>query len=229
MDFNAAAVRGLLFDLDGTLIDSTADLVASGNWLRNEAGLDPLGAAQIGSYVGDGVETMVRRLLEKPEGDVDVQVEAYKRHYGEHCLEQTRLYAGVGSTLEQLRARGYKMAVVTNKPERISKRILDGLNVGPCFGSVIGGNTCVNKKPHPEPLLRACTELAVDPGACVMIGDSRVDIEAGHNAQMPCLGLLGGIGAEDLLRASGPELLLTRFTELLDLLPSLQAQRVPEL
>jgi phosphoglycolate phosphatase len=229
MDFNAAAVRGLLFDLDGTLIDSTADLVASGNWLRRQEGLGPLGAAQIGSYVGDGAETMVRRLLQRPEGDVDDQVEAYKRHYGEHCLEQTRLYPGVGSALEQLRARGYRMAVVTNKPERISRRILDGLNVGPCFGVVIGGNSCENKKPHPEPLLRACADIGVAPAHCVMIGDSRVDVEAGHNAGMASLGLLGGIGAEDLLRASGPEKLLDRFTELLDLFPSLQARHVPEL
>jgi phosphoglycolate phosphatase len=229
MDFDPRAVRGLLFDLDGTLIDSTADLAASGNWLRRQQGLDALSAEQIGSYVGDGAESMVRRLLNRPEGDLGSLVEDYKRYYNEHCLEQTRLYPGVGSTLEQLRARGYKMAVVTNKPERISKRILDGLNVGACFGSVIGGNTCVNKKPHPEPLLLACAQLGLEPGAFVMIGDSRVDVEAGHNAGMPSAGILGGIGAEDLLRAAGPDLLLERFTDLLDKLPSLQAGYATEL
>lgn len=217
-----AGPRGLLFDLDGTLIDSTADLASSGNWLRTEQGLDPLSREQVASYVGDGVESLVRRLLQKPEGDVGALVEVFKRYYNEHCLDTTRLYTGVSSTLLQLQARGYRMAVVTNKPERISRHILDGLNVGPCFGSVIGGNTCANKKPHPEPLLTAASQLGLSAADCVMIGDSRVDIEAGHNAAMPSIGLLGGIGAEDLLRASAPEILLPRFTALLDHLPPLQ-------
>jgi phosphoglycolate phosphatase len=229
MSSDLGAVRALLFDLDGTLIDSTADLADSGNWLRAQESLEPLSREQIGSYVGDGAESMVRRLLQRPEGDVDAQVEAYKRHYNEHCLDQTKFYPGVASTLEQLRARGYAMAVVTNKPERISKKILDGLGVGHCFGAVIGGNTCLNKKPHPEPLLRACADLDTAPKACAMIGDSRVDVEAGHNAGMPSLGLLGGIGAQDLLRAAAPEELLERFTQLLDLFPSLQAVNAPDL
>jgi phosphoglycolate phosphatase len=229
MDFDAKVVRGLLFDLDGTLIDSTADLAAAGNWLRDREGLDPLSAEQIGSYVGDGAETMVRRLLGRHEGDLEGLVDDYKKYYSEHCLDQTRLYPGVGSTLEQLRARGYKMAVVTNKPERISRRILDGLNVGACFGSVIGGNTCVNKKPHPEPLRMACGHLGLAPAAFVMVGDSRVDVEAGHNAGMPSVAILGGIGAQDLLHAAAPELLLERFTDLLDFLPSLQTAHAPEL
>lgn len=214
--------RGLLFDLDGTLVDSTADLANSGNWLRVQHGLEPLSTDQIASYVGDGAESLVRRLLAKPEGDIDAAVEVFKRYYNEHCLDHTRLYTGVSSTLQQLQARGYKMAVVTNKPERISRHMLDGLNVGPCFGSVIGGNTCQNKKPHPEPLLTAVAQLGLQAGDCIMIGDSRVDVEAGHNAGMPSVGLLGGIGAEDLLRASAPELLLPRFTALLDHLPPLQ-------
>jgi phosphoglycolate phosphatase len=229
MDFDPKAVQGLLFDLDGTLIDSTADLASAGNWLRRGQGLGEISAAEIGSYVGDGVETMVRRLLARPEGDLGSVVEDYKRYYHDHCLEQTRLYPGVGSALAQLQARGYRMAVVTNKPERISRHILEGLGVGPCFGSVIGGNTCVNKKPHPQPLLLACTQLGVEPGACAMIGDSRVDVEAGHNAGMPSVGILGGIGAEDLLRGAAPELLLRRFTDLLDHLPSLRVAHAPEL
>lgn len=220
-ELRPGVLRGLLFDLDGTLIDSTADLAKSGNWLRQQEGLDELSQAQVASYVGDGIESLVRRLLARPEGEVGAQIAAFKGYYHEHCLDTTRLYTGVSSTLQQLQARGYKMAVVTNKPERISRHILDGLNVGACFGSVIGGNTCANKKPHPEPLLTACGQLGLRPEDCVMIGDSRVDIEAGHNALMPSVGLLGGIGAEDLLRASGPELLLPRFTALLDHLPPL--------
>jgi phosphoglycolate phosphatase len=218
MPFERSSVSALLFDLDGTLIDSTADLAASSNWLRAHEGMALLPEAQVASYVGDGAEALVRRLLERPEGDVEEALEAFKRHYHEHCLDATQLYPGVASTLEALQSRGYKMAVVTNKPERISRRILDGLGVGRRFGSVVGGNTCKHKKPHPEPLLRACADLAVAVGGAAMVGDSRVDVEAGKNAGAATLGLLGGIGDEGLLRAAAPDLLLEHFERLLEVL-----------
>jgi len=218
MPFERTAISALLFDLDGTLIDSTADLAASSNWLRGHEGMARLPEAQVASYVGDGAEALVRRLLERPEGDVEEALDAFKRHYHEHCLDQTKLYPGVAATLEALQARGYKMAVVTNKPERISQRILDGLGVGRRFGSVIGGNTCKHKKPHPEPLLRACADLGVAVPAAAMVGDSRVDVEAGKNAGAATLGLLGGIGDQALLRASGPDLCLENFERLLEVL-----------
>ena len=218
MPFDASAVAGLLFDLDGTLIDSSADLVGSGNWLRQHEGMPPLDPARITGYVGDGAEALVRRLLERPEGDVTEALEAFKRHYHEHCLDHTRLYPGVAPTLQALQAKGYKMAVVTNKPERISRRILDGLGTGRVWGSIIGGNSCANKKPHPEPLFKACGDLGLGPHQCAMVGDSRVDVEAGRNAACQTVGLLGGIGDEGLLRAAGPQLLLDRFEALLDIL-----------
>lgn len=216
--FDASRIRALLFDLDGTLIESTLDLVASGNWLRKREGLPALDAARIASYVGDGVEALVRRLLERPEADVRECVEAFMHHYHEHCLDQTRLYAEVASTLEALQAKGYAMAVVTNKPERISRRILMGLGAEARFGSVVGGNSCAHKKPHPEPLLRACAELGFGAKDAAMVGDSRVDVEAAHNAGMPAIGLLDGIGDQDLLRAAGPEILIDRFQRLTEIL-----------
>jgi len=216
--FDPTAVQALLFDLDGTLIESTADLVASGNWLREGRGLERLEPARIASFVGDGVEALVRRLLQIPEGPVQEPVEAFMRHYHEHCLDATCLGPSVAATLEVLQGRGYALAVVTNKPERISRRILDGLGAGRFFGSVVGGNTCAHKKPHPEPLLKACGDLACEPRRAVMVGDSRVDVEAGHNAGMPAIGLLGGIGDEGLLRRSGPEVLITSFDGLREIL-----------
>lgn len=218
MPFDRSAVAAVLFDLDGTLIDSGADLSASGNWLRVRFGLPPLSQERVAGYVGDGAEALVRRLLERPEGDVEGALDAFKRHYHEHCLDRTALYPGVAPTLEALEARGHALAVVTNKPERISRRILDGLGVGRRFGSVVGGNTCVHKKPHPEPLLRACADLGLAPAAAVMVGDSRVDVEAGRNAGAATIGLLGGIGDEALLRAAAPDLLLARFEALIEVL-----------
>jgi phosphoglycolate phosphatase len=156
--------------------------------------------------------------LERPDGAIEAQIEEFKRHYHDHCLDETRLYPGVAAALEALQARGFKMAVVTNKPERISRHILEGLKVDRRFGSVIGGNSCAHKKPHPEPLLKACAELGCAPASAVMIGDSRVDIEAGRNAGMPTIGILGGIGDEALLRVAAPDTIIPRFEELLEVL-----------
>jgi phosphoglycolate phosphatase len=217
MVFDAGVIEGLLFDLDGTLIDSTADLAAAGNWLRVSQGMEPLSEAHVASYVGDGVESLVRRLLERD--DVASQIEPFKDHYNQHCLDTTYLYAGVAETLKALKERGYKMAVVTNKPERISRHILEGLGVAGCFSSVIGGNTCTNKKPHPEPLLKACFELGLKPEHGAMVGDSRVDVEAAHNTGMPCLALYGGIGDQALLKAAAPEIFLKDFSELTHYFP----------
>jgi len=216
--FDAGAVQALLFDLDGTLIDSTADLVASGNWLRLREGLVHLDSARIAGYVGDGVEALVRRLLERPDGDIHGRVEAFMLHYHEHCLDQTHLYPAVAASLEVLQSRGYAMGIVTNKPERISRRILEGLGVAARFGSMVGGNTCARKKPDPEPLFKACGDLACEPKRAVMVGDSRVDVEAAHNAGMPAVGILGGIGDQQLLMASAPEVLISSFERLTEIL-----------
>ena len=216
--FDPALVQALLFDLDGTLVESTADLVASGNWLRARHGLPALESHVIAGFVGDGVESLMRRLLAKPEGDVRDSVEAFLLHYHEHCLDQTRLYPAVAATLEALQSRGYAMAVVTNKPERVSRRILEGLGVAKRFGSVVGGNTCAHKKPHPEPLFKACGDLSCEPKRGLMVGDSRVDVEAGHNAGMPSVGILGGIADESLMKSAAPEVLIQGFERLLEIL-----------
>jgi phosphoglycolate phosphatase len=215
MTFDPKGLRALLFDLDGTLIDSQDDIAASANALRVSQGLEPLPLAVVASYIGDGVEALVRKLLGPDfEPRIAELSGEFKSHYFDNCVVKTRLYHGVEPTLRLLASRGYKMAVVTNKPERISARILGLLGVGPLFGSVIGGNSCENKKPHPQPLLEACKRLGAAPQQSCMIGDSRVDIEAAANAGMPSLGILGGIGDEALLKAAGPSLLLGTFEDL---------------
>lgn len=216
--FSPSSIQALLFDLDGTLIDSTADLVGSGNGLRARVGFPPLDAAVIASYVGDGVEALVRRLLVLPEGDVRGHVEAFMLHYREHCLDGTRLYDGVEPALRALAARGYRLAVVTNKPERVSRRILGGLGVDDLFGSIVGGDSCSHKKPHADPLWKACADLSILPAQALMIGDSRVDVEAGRNAGMASVGLLGGIGDQELLRTAGADVLISGFDCLLEIL-----------
>ncbi len=220
MTFDASKVRALLFDLDGTLIDSRDDIAASANALRSLHGLEALPVPVIGSYIGDGIESLVRRVMGAEfEAHIPALTEEFRRHYHEHCVEKTYLYDGVRETLAELKRRGYRMAVVTNKPERISRRILELLGVEQGFGAVIGGNTCPTKKPDPGPLKEACKRLDLSTHEAAMVGDSRVDVEAGHNARMPSVAVQGGIGDQQALLAAGPALVLRRFSGLLDHFP----------
>lgn len=219
MSFDASAIKAVLFDLDGTLIDSQEDIAASANALRRGAGMDPLPVERIASYIGDGIEALVKKTMELDGGPrVAPLVEEFRRHYHDNCVVRTTLYEGVLPTLKELHARGYAMAVVTNKPEGISVRILELLGLAAYFGCVIGGNTTAHKKPHPEPLQEACRRLGVGMDRACLVGDSRVDIEAANNAGIPGLGVLGGIGDEALLRGAGPALVLGSFSELTALL-----------
>jgi 2-phosphoglycolate phosphatase len=218
MSFDSKGIRALLFDLDGTLIDSQEDIAAASNSLRSSRGLPARSLELVASYIGEGIEALVRKLMPSAEGaDLAALVEEFRKYYFDHCVEQTHLYEGVAPTLKSLAGQGYRMGVVTNKPERISIRILELLGARDFFGCVIGGNSCQNKKPHPEPLEEACRRLKVELSSACMIGDSRVDIEAGKNAGIPSLGILGGIGNEALLTAAGPSLILKRFADLEDI------------
>ncbi len=206
----------LLFDLDGTLIDSSADLCASGNFLRAGLGLPDLTQAMVATYIGDGVEALVRRLLgPEHEAKLGEHVDAFKVHYREHCLDQTRLYDGVDAALRSLHAHTPRLAIVTNKPERVSRRILAGLGVASLFGSVVGGDSAPKKKPAPEPLWLACQQLGVSPADAVMIGDSHVDIQAGKAAGTLTWALKGGIGDDAAMLAAGPDRIFDNFSELL--------------
>lgn len=215
LQLNFSQARALLFDLDGTLIDSSEDIAAAANALRETRGLESLPLSVISSYIGDGIESLVARLLPGlSETELEKGVEEFRSYYFEHCVVHTHLYEGVREALESLSRRGYSLAVVTNKPERISARILELLGVRRLFGAVVGGKKGQAKKPDPEPLQQACKILRVNINDSCMIGDSRVDIEAARNAGIPAVAVLGGIGDEALLRKAAPDLLVERFREL---------------
>ena len=141
----------LIFDLDGTLIDSKLDLAHAVNATRAHMTMSPLDHERVYSYVGSGAPVLIRRALgeQATEGEVQEALEFFLEYYREHYLDYTTLYPGVKQALDRLRAAGKRLAVLTNKPVRISRAILDGLGVGGHFFQVYGGNSFDFKKPNP--------------------------------------------------------------------------------
>jgi phosphoglycolate phosphatase len=172
-------ITTLLFDLDGTLVDSAVDLATAVNLLRQEHDLPPLTIDTVRSYVGDGATMLIRRAM--PEGQFRVeQIHRFLELYAHHLVEETHPYPGIVDFLEQ--RQHLKMAVVTNKPEGLSRRLLDRLDLSRFFGAVIGGDTFDRKKPAAKPLLAALEQLGAIPGETVMIGDHHTDLHAGSAA-----------------------------------------------
>jgi phosphoglycolate phosphatase len=208
----------LVFDLDGTLIDSKLDLALSVNAARADAGLGPLAHETIYSYVGNGAPVLIQKSLgpEASAEQAEKSLQFFLDYYREHMLDNTCLYPGVAQAIEQWTGEK-KLAVLTNKPERFSEMILDGLGLGNSFARVYGGNTFATKKPHPEGLQRLSGELGADPSRTLMVGDSSVDILTARNAGVPSCGVTYGLQPETF-EEHPPDILVDRMEELAEIL-----------
>ena len=192
-----------IFDLDGTLIDSREDLAISTNATLAHLGMAPLPADLIQSYVGDGAATLVRRALgpHVSEEQNEVALSFFLRYYREHSLENTRLYNGVGEAVKELAQSAHKLAVLTNKPFKISVDILEALGIGDCFLRVFGGNSFPEKKPNPIGITTLMAEAQTGSTETWMIGDSGVDIQTARNAGVRACGVNWGFKPEDFAAA----------------------------
>jgi phosphoglycolate phosphatase len=208
----------LVFDLDGTLIDSKLDLALAVNAARADAGMEPLPHATVYSYVGNGAPVLIRRALGPGASDEQVEkgLEFFLNHYREHMLDNTRLYPGVAESLQAWGGKK-KLAVLTNKPVRFSRMILDGLGVGKLFARVYGGNSFQTKKPDPLGLNRLLGELEVAPPRALMVGDSAVDVQTARNAGVRSCGVTYGLQPETF-QQHPPDLLIDSLEELVELL-----------
>lgn len=211
----------LLFDLDGTLVDSRADLALAVNLMLAELGERTLSERQVLGFVGEGARLLVERSLceacrGEPTGTkIDHALGIFLRHYGEHLLDRTTLYPEVRETLAEL--ADAPMAIITNKPVDFAVTMLERLGLRHLFSVVLGGDSMPERKPSPMMLLEATRICGVDPGRSLMIGDSRIDIAAGHNAGMTTCGFTGGFRGRDELCEAGADLLFDRFSELVQL------------
>jgi phosphoglycolate phosphatase len=203
----------LIFDLDGTLIDSKLDLAHAVNATRARLGLGPLPIEKVGAYVGNGAPALMRRALgpDYSEEEVAGALEFFLSYYRGHKLDHTRLYPGVREALEAFGDR--LLAVLTNKPVRISREILEGLGVAPYFRYVYGGNSFENKKPHPEGVLNILHDCGLDRARAMMVGDSDVDVITGRNAGIWTCGVSWGFKPETF-GAHPPDIVVHSLGEL---------------
>jgi phosphoglycolate phosphatase len=207
----------LVFDLDGTLIDSKLDLASSVNATRAHMGMPPLELERIATYVGNGAPVLIRRALgdQVNETQIEEALEFFLEHYREHSLDATRLYPGVRDALDRLRAAGKRMAVLTNKPVGVSRAIVEGLGVGPYFFRVYGGNSFDFKKPHPIGVETLMVEAGAGRPRTLMIGDSAVDIQTARNAGVRSCGVTYGFAPEGFAQWA-PDHLVNRMEDLVE-------------
>jgi phosphoglycolate phosphatase len=205
----------LIFDLDGTLIDSKLDLAHAVNATRAFMGLGPIEHELVYSYVGNGAPVLLRRALgpDVPEADLERALRFFLDYYRDHMLDYTVLYPGIREALEELRSHGRSLAVLTNKPVRMSVAMLEALGLGDHFFRVYGGNSFDQKKPNPIGIERLMEEANIPREKTLMIGDSGVDIQTARNAQVSSCGVTWGFQPESLV-IHPPDMLVNRIDEL---------------
>ncbi len=218
----AQQIKLLIFDLDGTLIDSRQDLVNSVNAALRFLGRDELPSDEIAAMVGDGAPVLIQRALGDNADPVEVRrvLEHFLSYYRGHKLHHTHLYDGIPEALDALQgSNGLRrtMSVLTNKPVIPSRAIVDALGIGPRFVSVYGGNSFETKKPDPLGLSTILSETGVKPEEAIMIGDSHVDVETGRNAGTWTCGVTYGFSPQSL-RDLPPDVLFDSPQELATLL-----------
>lgn len=218
-----ADVRVLIFDLDGTLIDSGVDLALSVNATLKEYGRSPLPHDQIFGYVGQGAPRLIERALgpgtTRPE--CEQALAFFLSYYRDHMLDNTVTYPGVREGLAAL--EGMPMAVLTNKPVRFSRRIVEGLGLASYFRYIYGGNSFETKKPDPAGMGVLLRDFGASPKQAMLVGDSDVDVQTARNAGTWCCCVTYGLGSHQLANYP-PDLLVSSLTELASHLDQQAAQ-----
>ena len=220
-------VRALIFDLDGTLIDSKLDLIHSVNATLTEMGREKLSDEVISSYIGHGAPMLMSRALGgvAKEDELARGLGYFLEYYEEHKLDNTFLYPGVTETLAKLSQQKIAMAVLTNKPVKISVRILEALDIAKYFHAIYGGNSFETKKPDPLGAKAILREFKVkNAGDSMMIGDSEVDIQTARNADMIATAVNYGFGIHN--REQHPaDIYLDRMSDLLGVIDTPHSAR----
>lgn len=216
----------IIFDLDGTLINSSGDLAFALNAMLTQLQRNRFEQTTINQWIGNGASTLVQRALSGSQTintDLDPKLtskalEIFLDIYAKNLCNKTITYPHVTTTLKQLQAKGYKLAIVTNKPFEFVTPILEGLTLDGLFGLILGANSLQEKKPHPLPLIHVCKHYDIEIEEAVMVGDSKNDILAAHACNMQSIGVSYGYNYEVPITHYKPSYSINDFATLLNLL-----------
>ena len=207
----------VMFDLDGTLVDSAPDLIAALNKARQHRGLDPVSTAEITPFISYGAAAMIRKSLNGFENETLLEkiLKDMLDEYQVHIADRTRLFEGMPGILDSIEAKGLKWGVITNKRERFTTPLMDALGLIDRAACIVSGDTTANNKPHPEPMLTACQQAGVTASECLYIGDSAHDIEAGKRTNMKTLAAVYGyLKPDDRPKTWGADALINHPAEI---------------
>ncbi|HEU4403018.1 MAG TPA: HAD-IIIA family hydrolase [Candidatus Polarisedimenticolia bacterium] len=216
-------IRGIIFDFDGTLIDSYEAIAESLNHVRATFSLPPFDMAQVKTMVGHGLE----HLIEKAIGPQRIEegVALFRKSYATLCESKSRILPQVKETLEELDRRGYRMAIATNKPSYFARDILKALEMEHLFAEVLGPNDVDRPKPDPEMLEIIMMRVGLSPDEVAYVGDMLLDIEVGRRAGVEVYAIPTGSATREALLEGRPDRLLHRFADLLTVLPVISGVR----
>ncbi|MEI6971035.1 MAG: HAD-IA family hydrolase [bacterium] len=209
--------RLVIFDVDGTLIDSRRDLATAVNLVRGYYGLDPLPVEVVAGFVGDGIRNLVKRSLAGSDVDLAAAVDLQRRFYSEHMCDETVLYPGVEAGLRTLRAHGCILATGSNKAAGFCERILAHFGIRELFAHVAGDGNSPELKPHPGMYLEILRKTGVEAGCAWAVGDNHTDIEAARRAGIRSVFVTYGFGTEG---GAKPDAVCASFDEVVAMFPA---------
>lgn len=206
----------IIFDLDGTLLNTLDDLTASVNYAMKEMGFEQHSSEKIRTFIGNGVKILIRRSV--PDGITDEEYnkayDLFEKHYAVHCRDLTAPYEGIIDVIKKLRSMGYNVAVVSNKIDFAVKKLCDDFFCG-IIDTALGDSPDTNNKPAPDMVYKAVKIMGAELGRCVYVGDTDVDLETARNAGIDCISVSWGFRSHDQLKEYGAEMIADTPDELI--------------
>ena len=205
--------RAVLFDLDGTLVDSYTALAEAVNFARREHGMLELSGAHIRNLVGDGIDKLLQRAFDTERVPPSARI-AFERRYDEICCEESKVLAEVEATLEELSKLDVAMAVCTNKPTSFSRKVLEFLGLAKHFKAIVGPDLAGARKPEAKHLLCTLQSTEIGPGDALFVGDMPIDVHAARNSGIDVAVVPTGSSTPEALQAAKPDHYLEKFSDL---------------